>query len=348
MTPIPLDRRITLRDIALKLNLSQPTVSRALRNSSKISKAVIDRVQKTATAMGYRPDPYLSALNSYRLHKSAKPVVAELAWLNCWSDPRRLRSFKEFDLYWQGAYAEAERAGYRLEEFLCNDQMPPARLAGILKARNIQGLLIPPIDCALNWSNFDFDQFAVVRFGLGEEVPAAHRVTSDQFKVGVTLFQNAVRKGYQRIGFMAYRHPGQMPKRFVAGYLMAQTCVPPQRQIRPLYLLGGEEHLETQRIADWIKTHKIDAILTDVITTRSRLAEIGLKVPGDMAVAHTSLLDGGFNAGVDQNPEQIGRAAIQMLISLVNHHEFGLPEVQRELLVEGTWVDGSDMPDRGR
>jgi len=37
-----------------------------------------------------------------------------LAWINCWPDPKKLRSFKEFDLYWKGAFAEAERSGYRL------------------------------------------------------------------------------------------------------------------------------------------------------------------------------------------------------------------------------------------
>ena len=43
---------------------------------------------------------------------------------------------------------------------------------------------------------------------------------------------------------------------------------------------------------------------------------------------------------------EIGRAAIQLLISLIHHNERGVPRVRRELLIEGEWVDGSTLPPR--
>jgi hypothetical protein len=56
------------------------------------------------------------------------------------------------------------------------------------------------------------------------------------------------------------------------------------------------------------------------------------------------VLDGNADAGIYQNPEYIGKAAVEMLISLINHHYTGIPEICRELLIEGKWVDGSSLP----
>ena len=61
-------------------------------------------------------------------------------------------------------------------------------------------------------------------------------------------------------------------------------------------------------------------------------------------VAALSLLDGNADAGIYQNPKEIGRAAIQLIISLIHHNERGLPEICRELLVERHWVDGNTLP----
>jgi len=88
---------------------------RALRDDRQISKSLRQQVQQTAQEMGYRPDAMLSALAHYRRGNMASPITAEIAWINHWPDPKKLRRVYEFDLYWQGAVAEADRCGYRLE-----------------------------------------------------------------------------------------------------------------------------------------------------------------------------------------------------------------------------------------
>jgi hypothetical protein len=40
----------------------------------------------------------------------------------------------------------------------------------------------------------------------------------------------------------------------------------------------------------------------------------------------------------------IGMAAVKMLISSIQHNDFGLPNIRRPLLIEGVWVDGSPSP----
>ena len=129
---------------ARQLNVSHTTISRALRNDPEISRPMRERVQAAARETGYRPDPMLSALAHYRRSRNTLPVAAELAWINHWPNPRKLRTFKEFNLYWKGAFEEADRCGFRLEEFVLEQDMTLARLENILRARNIRGILLPP------------------------------------------------------------------------------------------------------------------------------------------------------------------------------------------------------------
>jgi len=48
----------------------------------------------------------------------------------------------------------------------------------------------------------------------------------------------------------------------------------------------------------------------------------------------------------NQSSKEIGKAAVQLVISLIHHNERGIPEICREVLVEGHWVDGSMLPPR--
>lgn len=334
--------RVTVREIARRLNISHATVSRALRGNRQISEPIRQLVQRTAQEMGYRPDPMLSALAQYRRSKGKLPIAAELAWINGWPDPAQLRSFHEFDLYWKGASDEADRNGFRLEEFVLSHTTSPARLEKILRARNISGILIPPAGgIALNWGNFRWDDFCIVRFGHSITTPRAHLVTSDQLTDGLIAFENIWKNGYRRIGLAisATSHT-----RFSAGYFFSQARRAPALSIPPLTVSekGGGQALS--QIDKWLRQHKPDAILTDLKAMGLWLAQLGRKVPGDLGLATLSVLDGNADAGIDQNSEEIGRAAVQLVISLINHNEFGIPEICRELLVEGRWVSGTTLP----
>lgn len=341
--------RVTVREIAHRLGVSHTTVSRALKEDPRISEPVRKKVHATARKLGYRPDPMLSALAAYRKGRTLRSIGAELAWINCWPEPARLRTFNEFNLYWMGAAEEAARAGYRLEEFRCPSELPPARLERILSARNIRGLLLTPGWSATtpDWGSFDWSRFSLVRFGYSLDAPAAHLVTSDQLLDGLMAFENMWRLGYRRIGMVLWSGQGTRVVRFSAGYLYAQLRVPAPSRLPPLVL--SEDNPQTdRRLLEWMKKEKPDAILTDITELRLRLERLGCRVPKDVALAALSVLDGHADAGIDQNSREIGRAAVQTLISLIHHNERGIPRIPREVLVTGRWVDGSTLPPRTR
>lgn len=345
----PTPARPSLRDIGKMLGVSHVTVSLALRDNPRISKQVRERVQKTARELGYQPDPMLAALAQYRRSKSAASITAAIAWINAWTSADQLRHHKEFDAYWRGAGKAAAKFGYRLEEFRLGDGYTPDRLHQILSARGITGILLPPQRPHPDWGNFPWENYSIVRFGRSLKQPETHVVTADQVANTMLAFRKMLERGYKRIGFVTYE--GDMFERghlFEAGYLMAQRSLP-EKQRLPICVIGespGSGRVEA--ILAWKEKHKPDAIFTDLGAMPDILKRAGIRVPEDIALAVTTVLDAVADAGIDQHPEEIGRVAFLTLNSLINDGARGIPTISRQNLVEGSWVDGCTLPDRNK
>lgn len=342
-------RRTTLRDIAKKIGTSHTTVSLALRGSPQISAGMRDKVRQTASEMGYQSDPMLSALAQYRLSNQEKPVRSALAWINPLQDPGWLRKFKEFDLYWKGAKEAAFQMGFSLEEFSLNE-IPLQRLNTIFKARNIRGILIAPLrvpglpNLDIDWEIFPWTDYATTRFGRNPGGPQAHFVTSAQTANTMLSFGKAREKGYQRIGFVG----GIRERRFFkAGYFMSQSEIPARQRLTPVEIPETwPHHKQLEMLKNWIAETGPDAVIVERPGIFKMLKELRIKVPGEIGLITCSIHDTPINAGIDQNPEEIGRAAVRLLASLLNKNEVGIPSIRNEVLIEGRWVDGSMLPDR--
>ena len=343
----PQTQRVSMRDVAKAVGVSVSAVSLAIKNSPRVSEKVRQKIQDTMREMGYQPDPMLAALCHYRRARGTAPIGAEIAWINCWPRPKELRSFREFELYWQGAFDEARRCGFRLEEFRLQECESFARLEKILRARNISGILIPPHGTLWpsNWHEFRWDDFCIVRLGHSVAQPRTHLVTSDQLTDGMIAFERIWNKGYRRIAYVTTGTPRSKDP-LSAGFLLGQLKAGAKGRLYPLLMSDKKNKEDQKQFSSWLRKTKPDAIFTDCPSLCRLLASCGYQVPGDIGLAATSVLDGGASAGIDQNSKEIGKAAIQLLISLINHCERGIPDVCRELLIEGRWVDGDTLPEK--
>lgn len=338
-------RPVTLRDIAQELGISHVTVSLALRNHARIAKATRERVKQKADEMGYHSDPMLSALSRYRQTSKEKPQQATLAWINPLKNPKELKEHAEFNLYWEGARATADKLGFQIEEFTTEayslDQMNT-----VFKSRGIRGLILAPITwetTVINWDDFPWHEYAGIRFGRSRQGPQMHLVTSAQASNTILAVETTLKKGYQRIGFV-----GSSTKRrqFSAGFLQAQQSLPKNRRLPLLLYDGPPTSLYRNLLKEWMEKEKPDAILTPNHFVPPLLQELGYSIPDEVGIATMSIHDTPINAGIDQSPAEIGCAAVRTLVSLLNEHHFGVPEIRTQNLVEGQWVDGSMLPSR--
>jgi len=348
-------RPVTMKDLALRLGLSQGSVSKALRDFSSIPLATRQRVQAVAREMGYRPNPMGTGLAQFKRTFKSTPIQAALGWINAWPDPKQLRAFRDFDLYWEGATRAAQKFGYRLEEFRIDGSISPHRLQKILLARNIRGILIPPHgrdrDTGVSFfdhSAFDWDEFSVVRFGHSIDL-RVHSVASDQTANGMMAFNKILERGYERIAYVGPAHQGRF---FGAGFLWAQGRLPEELRL-PLLLFPerfDEKDPKMQRmVTAWLKKTKPDAIFHDFPPFPHLLGKAAYRVPEDIGMASTTIFESDkpvIDAGLDQNSEEIGRVAVLVLLSQINDNARGIPPISRQILVQGRWVDGASLPRR--
>jgi LacI family transcriptional regulator len=336
-----MEKRVTQKDLARALGLARSTVTMALRHDPSIPKVRRDEVLRKAAEMGYQPDPMLSALSQYRKRKAPTSKHAVIAWLNVWPEPKKLRAWVEFDHYWLGAAACAEEYGYRLEEFVVGGKMTLPRLEEILLTRNIQGILVAPHRAfPVDWNDFNLERFFVVGFGGRVDNLRFHLVGSAQAINGVTAFTRLRQLGYRRIAFVG----GREQNMFGAGFQWAQKDVPAKEQVSPFFIeWPGIEAHQTEFTA-WLKKGKPDAIFTEVGCLERMIAVAGYRVPDDIGLATTTVLDTPIDAGIDQNSREVGRTAMLAAISLINDNDRGIPQICRHLLVEGRWVDGKTLP----
>ena len=272
-------------------------------------------------------------------------MKAGVAWINAWEDHERLRSYREFDGYWNGAKAEAEKFGYRMEEFRVGPECSPERLHRILETRGIYGILLPPHSVQPDWGDFPWENYAVVKMGRSLRSPSTHLVASDQMANAMLASKSMRDRGYQRIGFATGRFElvphGHL---FGAGWLAAQEMIPEEERIPSFGFMQYPSDQRTGLFRQWLDEFQPDAILTDVSEILDMLDKLEIRVPEDLAVAVTTVLDLKLDSGLDQHAEEIGRTAFLMLNSQINEGAKGEPSVLRQLLVQGDWVDGTSLP----
>jgi DNA-binding LacI/PurR family transcriptional regulator len=345
-----LSQRVRLIDIARRLGVSRTAVSMALHDSHRISLKRRREIQRVAKEMGYVPDPFLSGLAEHTRGRAMANHLGVLAWVNHWDAPGCLRNFREFDAYFRGASEAAPRFGYRLDEVRWERDCSPKRLERILLARGIDGVLIPPHHGLLDWKDFDWNKFSVIRFGMSAQNPDSNLVTSDVFRAMVMAIKKIHEYGYQRIGFTVNKEFNQrLGGNFLSGYFYAQTFLKLKPVLPPLLTImtiRDADELAKQRAAlkQWLVRYKPDAILTADIELPGMIRELGYRIPQDIAVAGATVLDIPVDAGVDQRPEEVGRIAVEMLVKQINMSERGKPRDPCRILIESCWQDGHSLP----
>jgi LacI family transcriptional regulator len=344
-------KRVTLRDIADRVGVSHVTVSLALRNHPSIPAGRRQEIKAAAEQLGYQPDPMLSSLAAYRQRRRPVSIRSSLAWINHWDQPEILREHQEFDGYWRGASAAAAQFGYRLEEVQWSKDCSSERFESILLTRNTRGLLIPPHPRPPDWGKFDWSKFSVIRFGLSVMTPDSHVVTADHLRGVLMALRRISQYGYHRIGLIVCADfDRRLGGNYTGGFYAAQKLFKFKDSLPPLMTDERSYREDPARarkaLEQWMRKHRPDAVLTSVPQVPGMVEELGRRIPHDLAVAGTSVHDVPVDAGINQNPEAIGRIAVEMLVGQINVNARGEPPAPCRILVESLWQDGKSLPRR--
>lgn len=334
--------RVTVRDIAKAVGCHYTTVAAALRNSPKVAEATKKKVMETAERLGYRPDPYLSALNSYKRNADTPAFKAIIAWIDNYPRFHGVRQFTTFEEYFQGAKARAEELGYQLEEFWAgNPEIRMPRLVSMLKARNIQGVLLAPQPRYGTHYDFEWDQFSVVTFGYSIASPKLTTISNHQYGSTLILHRKLTELGYRRIGLHLLRsHDERLEHAYSGAYLALEARKPKKDRLSPLF----EDVHEFEAFRDWLKKEKPEAIITNTDHLHQWTERLKLRIPEDIAITMLTVpRNERFYAGIHQNGITTGRTAVEIVDGMVRRGQSGLPEKPMKVLIDGEWQNGPSV-----
>ena len=335
------NRRVTLQDIARRLDLHYSTVSRALRHDRRIPPSTRKRVLRVAGQLGYRPDPMLSAMAVYRMQQSKKIYQATLGWMTNYPSRSGWRGY-ERTTYFEAAKSRAIELGYTIEEFwLREPHVTQERIVKILATRNIKGLFFvsqasPGIHLRGDWSGF-----SAVTFGRTIARPLFHNIDNDHFRSFLLLIQKLKRLGYRRPGFALWPRVHEGIDRAWTSAFLAHQPTPHSRPI-PLFLSQNWTRSAFKR---WFFQHRPDAVITHDETLLSWMESWGLRAPIDVgfALAAKHAEASPRCSGIDENSELVARTAVNILVDMINRGETGTPAAPTSTLVEGRWIEGTTV-----
>lgn len=334
--------RVTQKDIARRLGLTQATVSLALSNHPGVSPETREKVLLAAKELGYVADPYLSGLSAYR--KSVQPAHFQgmLAWLSNYPENTSWRNTPVFNRYFEGAVRRAGELGYGLKEYcLHTEGMTSSRMESILVARNIRGLLLSPQPDANLKMDFCFRRFSAVTFGYTLTQPQLNLVTSNQYRSMEALFRKLLALGYKRPGLaMADYSDQRADHNWSAAFWSEQRLLPECNRV-PLLL---PKQFDQDVFIEWFKKHRPDVVIALWPEVKAWLEAAGESIPETTGLVLFSLTDqAGEFSGICENSELIGAKAVEFLIEMIHRGELDTPEVPTCILVDGTWVPGKTV-----
>ena len=319
----------TIKDIALKLNLSTSTVSRALTDHPDIKKETKKLVLKLARELDYQPNPIALSLKQNRTH-----ILGVII-------PETSISF--FSKAISGIQEIAAAAGYQV--MICSSHESVE-----IEKQNVQTLLNSRVDgliISVSKETRDIGHLAKV---LDKRVPTvffdrvceslhATKVVADNFTISFKTVEHLITTGRKRIAFIAGPQNLYNSRKRLEGYKEAlkkyNLTIDDQLIVYSNYE-GENVKTYTKSLLDL--NPPVDAIFA--INDRSAIEMIHLikqrqlTVPGDIAVV-------GFNnerfaaffdpplSSVDHPAFEMGKAATELLLQ---HIEDDLLPAQKRVL----------------
>jgi len=272
-------KKLSIVDIANKLNISKTTVSFILNGRARekrISEELVERVLKFVKEVGYKPNSLAKSLRTGKSHiiglmveNIADPFFANIA-----------------------RYIEdrAYKNGYRI--IYCstdNDADKTRDLIAMFRDRHVDGYIIaPPVGVEEDIAELLKDDLPVVLFDRYFPAIDCSYVVTDNLDSTYTATEYLVEQGYKKIAFITLQsHQTQMQAR-LDGYKKALQQNNLDPYIKEIVFSQDAKHM-SDPITDFLKNNKdLDAIIfgTNGIGTCGLkvIRNMGIRIPDDVAV----------------------------------------------------------------
>lgn len=311
-------KKTTIYDIAVKLNITAATVSRALNNNSKISAATRDLVQKTALSMNYEQNKVALALKSGKSFNIGVIV------------PRIDTNF--FGSVIRGIEEELYPEGYHV--IICQTHDIESReidnITTLINAQ-VDGILMsissPDIDTSII-NQILKKNIPLVFFDRKKEIEGVSSVTINDFEGGYKVTNQLIDQGCKRIVHINGNPKLEIFQQRCKGY--KQALKDNDLEYKSNFVIESKSNVEEgKRVAKILL--EMDP-MPDAVFSSSDFVALGviqelkandIKIPDDICVSgfanepFTKFMELSITS-VDQSPLEMGKMAAKVLIEQIN------------------------------
>ena len=332
--------RVSLKDIAGELGISEQTVSRALRGERYVRPELKRQIQELADKLGYRPDPRLNALLAHLRQGKQAARGETMALILPDSSEKTARKYHFTRGIVEGVEARIERFGFGLEIHALEDYPSREMLERVLRARGIELLIIAPMikgnrrSLSLHW-----ERYAAVLIGPGIWRPRLNRVLPNYYLNLLQILRHVKKLGYRRPALVIKESVLVRAASSVeASFRQNAGLIGLKNPRNFVYREPVEDHPDGYR--DWLIKMEIDVVLSDQCDDRL-LRRIGFSIPQDLGFIGIGGDLPPEISGIDVRTDLLGAHAVDLLAGHYYRNERGIPDIPKILMHEGEWQPGA-------
>jgi LacI family transcriptional regulator len=331
------NRRASITDLAIALQLSPSTISRALSGHKDVSEATKARVRALAAELHYQPNQLAAALR--RGHSKMLGVLV----------PHIQGHF--FPEVVHGITVAASKAGYQVLICQSNEDVEQERQhLDLFMNAQVEGILVSMAKTTQDFSHFEqvraqqvplvfFDR--VVEGFEGEQVRA---VVLDDYRGAYQAVTHLIEQGCQRIAHLCGPLHLSIHKNRHQGYLDALTAhgLLPDEALTVFCEMDRRGGMQATRQLFKLPAPP-DAIFSSndlaVVGALQVLKKQGRRVPEDVALvgfsneAFTELTEPQLSS-VDQCCGQMGQTAVRSLLQMIQHESKRSPTASHHIVLK--------------
>ena len=333
-------KKLSIVDIANKLNISKTTVSFILNGRARekrISEELVERVLKFVKEVGYKPNSLAKSLRTGKSHIIGL-MVENIA------DP----FFANIARYIEDT---AYKSGYRI--IYCstdNDAEKTSELITMFRDRHVDGYIIaPPVGIEEDVAELIKDGLPVVLFDRHLANVDSSYVMVDNLKGTYEATEYLIEQGYKNIAFITFKSDQEQMEARLNGYKKALAESNLEPRVKE-FVFNQDIKSFTAPLTEFIKSNSdLDAILfgNNRIGTSGLkvINNLGIKIPDDLAVISFDdhdvfeLYSPSITA-IAQPIEEIADKTINLLLDKMNSKtediEIKKITLQTELIIRGS------------
>ena len=309
-------RKVSQKDIAESLNISRVTVTKALKDHPDIANGTIRKVKDKALEMGYIPDFIGRSLSSRRTHTIGIVI------------PKIAHSFFSYSI--EKIYEAAREKGYNIIPMVSFED-PDKEMENIrtLLSMSVDGIILDPAQNHSENTNYELAINAGCKVVFYDRCPIGHTIGSiatDDRQGGYNITKLLIDRGYRKIYHLTGAPTLNISRERRIGYETAMS-----EHSLMCHILRVELKRESgyETIMKMAKENELpDAIfaINDPVAhgVYDAVAELGLKIPGDIAVAgfgdiYTSAMMNPPMTSVKPPLDLMADAAVETIVMMIEN-----------------------------